>query len=366
MSWIDAYATQAARTDRLKAKPDHLLLLAAGLVGEGGSLLAEAKKRSRDGEAYVGYHERILEEFGDFLWYYVRLVSCSDPRLLATLSDRQPKKHDSPSGVVSLVHLSVSASQAVTEMMGGTFKANFHGALVGVWNALCVAAATVGIALSDAAARNVLKIRSRWPEERLYTPLFDEDFPVSEQLPRQLEADFGEEFQGVRTSVTLSSKGVAVGDSLTDNIRDPDGYRFHDIFHLSYAVHLGWSPVLRSLLHRKRKSNPIVDEAEDGARAAIIEESVSAIVFGRAKSAGFFRGIEQLDYELLKTVQRLVAGFEVERVALWQWEVAILDGYRAFRKLRANGGGKVNVDVGGRELRYLTTAHSSLSDVIAL
>ena len=67
----------------------------------------------------------------------------------------------------------------------------------------------------------------------------------------------------------LRCNGVNFGDRLTDNIEDPDWYRYHDIFHFAYMVHLAWSPVIRALLHCKRKSQPKIDEAQDGARAII-------------------------------------------------------------------------------------------------
>ncbi|MFI0349933.1 hypothetical protein [Actinomadura sp. 9N407] len=58
--------------------------------------------------------------------------------------------------------------------------------------------------------------------------------------------------------------------------------RMHDVFHLSYAAVLGWSPVMRSLMRRKRKSDPAIDEAEDGGRAIAIEEGISTMVFSYA------------------------------------------------------------------------------------
>jgi hypothetical protein len=42
--------------------------------------------------------------------------------------------------------------------------------------------------------------------------------------------------------------GVFIGDPLTDNIRDPDGYRFHDVFHFARAAILHWSPTFRALI----------------------------------------------------------------------------------------------------------------------
>ena len=75
---------------------------------------------------------------------------------------------------------------------------------------------------------------------------------------------------------------AAIGDPLTDASHIEDDYRLHDVFHIAYAAVLGWSPVLRSLMKRKRKSNPQVDEAEDGGRAIAIEEGISALVFSYA------------------------------------------------------------------------------------
>ena len=67
------------------------------------------------------------------------------------------------------------------------------------------------------------------------------------------------------------------------------------------------------------------------------------IVFSRAKEMDFFAGAEQVDYDLLKTIQEHVAGYEVDQVPLWQWEEAILEGYRVFRLLRDQRGGLVVV-----------------------
>jgi hypothetical protein len=171
-------------------------------------------------------------------------------------------------------------------------------------------------------------------------------------VPDGFEADctYG---NGEQRVVLLRCNGINFGDRLTDNIEDPDGYRYHDIFHFAHAVHLGWSPVVRALLRCKRKSSSKKDEGQDGARAVILEEAVAAIVFSRAKEMNFFDGVDHVDYDLLKTVQEFIQGFEVDQVPLWQWEAAILDGYATFRKLRSNRGGTVTIDLVRRELTYL-------------
>ena len=111
-------------------------------------------------------------------------------------------------------------------------------------------------------------------------------------------------------------------------------------------------------MRTKRKSNSKVDEAQDGARAGIIEEAISAIVFSRAKQLNLFDGLDHVDFDLLKTVKEFVEGFEVAAVPLWQWETAILDGYRVFRALCAGPGGRVTLDLGARQLIYTPHAAS--------
>ena len=169
---------------------------------------------------------------------------------------------------------------------------------------------------------------------------------------RGLDVEFRQIRRGSKQAVLLRCNGLNIGDRLTDNIDHPDFYRFHDVFHLAHAVYLGWSPIVRVLLNCKRKSNPRVDENQDGARARIIEEAVTAVVFSRAKETRFYDGVDHVDYDLLKTISEFVRGFEVENIPLWQWEAAILNGYRAFRALRDNGGGTVSADLINRELRY--------------
>src|SRR4051812_1270503 len=95
----------------------------------------------------------------------------------------------------------------------------------------------------------------------------DDGFPDAERLPVYIRAQFLEDGKTVRLIVD----GNMVGDKLTDKAAVEDGYRFHDAFHLAYAAVLGWSPILRALLRRRRRSNAEVDEREDGGRAQMIE-----------------------------------------------------------------------------------------------
>lgn len=66
----------------------------------------------------------------------------------------------------------------------------------------------------------------------------------------------------------------------------------------------------------------------------------------------FFRNVSTLDYGLLKTVHEFVRGYEVEARPLWQWERAILEGFRIFRELKEHRCGAVTVDLDRRAITF--------------
>ena len=178
-------------------------------------------------------------------------------------------------------------------------------------------------------------------------PDFDIRFPENERLPTDFEVVFRQLNDG---RCCIEKDGVVLGDPLSDSIRDPDGYRFHDVFHLTNAAILHWSPTFRALIRHKRKSDSVCDETQDGGRAIVIEEGLTAWVFSCAKSLRYFEGQSNLPFDLLKTVRKFVEGFEVEKCPFSLWERAILDGYRVFRQVRDNCGGVV---VGNRITRTI-------------
>lgn len=100
----------------------------------------------------------------------------------------------------------------------------------------------------------------------------------------------------------------------------------------------------------KRKSNSKVDESQDGARAVLIEEGVSTFVFAYAKHLDFFEGQDSgdLSFTLLQRVKEFVDGYEVADCPIWQWEKAILEGYKAFRFLRRHRRGRLHIDLENR------------------
>ena len=269
---------QQPESESLEAEPRSIMIPLLGMAGEVGELLGEHKKWLRDGESYKLFPERVKEELGDLLWYLSNVAT----------------KH--------------------------------------------------GLTLEEVAEFNLAKTGRRWQPVGADTAakrLFDEDFPSSERLPRQMDI-FIEEESGI--SITTID-GAKYGDPLTDNRYEDDGYRFHDICHLSYASILGWSPTMRALMKRKRKSVPKVDEVEDGGRAIVIEEGISAMVFSYAERRNFLEGAEGVNYDLLRTIKDMTSHLEVSARTEGDWERAIMTGFNIWRQVKAKGKGRIHADL---------------------
>lgn len=292
---LRTYQREAIRTDRTpKGEKDSVMVPLLGLAGEVGSLLTEYKKWLREGERYRPFTDQVSEEIGDVLWYLANLASKLD------------------------------------------------------------------LDLSDIAEENVAKIQERWPAEseeagRLFSefsPRFDSQYPPHEQLPSTLRIEFREILHEGDQKLAMYRHGEMIGDPLTDNAHDDDGYRFHDVFHLANAMLLGWSPVTRSLMKIKRKSVAHIDEVEDGARAAVTEEAISALIFGHAKDFSFYEGATSVEYDLLRTIRIMTQPFEVRQRSIRDWENSILQGYQVWRHIRENCGGVFVGDLDNRQIRY--------------
>lgn len=207
--------------------------------------------------------------------------------------------------------------------------------------------------LEDIAQDNLRKTRDRWGDQDTSAKILDAEYKDHERLPRRFEIELREVVVNGKTKIRALMNGKKIGDDLTDNADDPDGYRFHDAFHLGYVAVLGWSPVIRKLLKRKRKSNPIVDEVQDGGRAQVIDEAVSALVFDYAKDRNWLEGVSDLDYQLLRTIKGLTSLFEVRERSLGEWQQAILLGFEVWRQIHSSNGGRILVDLDAKDLKYL-------------
>ncbi|WP_315797841.1 MULTISPECIES: nucleoside triphosphate pyrophosphohydrolase family protein [unclassified Bradyrhizobium] len=366
---LNEYQLRASETDRFAEKGPTLPTL--GLVGEIGSLLSEVKKKQRDTAAYVNYESAVLEELGDTLWYLATIARIYDIPLASLFDEAQAgvKTGDDvrfsslqPQHVLrlntpaaqferTLLNLAAAGGTLAGGIVGGSHETSRQAIatqLRRIFDLLILASDEASVTLEAAASISLTKANDRWPRERIYPALFDDVFPEEERLPRSLSIDIYErEAANGKRYVLQRCNDLFIGDRLTDNIMLPDDYRFHDVFHYAYAAVLGWSPVMRALLRRKRKSETRVDEGEDGARAVLIEEGVASYVFGVAKDFDFFDGQKpgDLSFTFLKNVRQFVRGYEVDRLPLWLWEEAILQGNKAFRFLRIHRRGTLHVDL---------------------
>lgn len=380
---LDEYQRIARRTDQnAEGNLNALAFPLLGLFGEVGTLLSALKKKQRDRESYVGYTQAVVDEFGDVLWYFSNIASRAslklsvlaqrafrqlqdwdevDPNAFGTFEDVQSDRAPDASPESAAFEAAIIALAGKVGLLLNDFHVDriannrdvLSAHLVDIFRALIQAADVAGVELSRAAALNIKKIHSRWPTERVYPPLFDETFDPLEQLPRKIVMHIFEVQRGKKTYVIQQCNSINIGSALTDNRMVDDDYRFHDVFHLAYAAVLGWSPVLRALFKVKRKSQPRTDEAQDGARAILIEEGISTLIFHRSLQLKYFESIRSLDYSLLKLIPEFVSGYEVDQCPLWQWEQAILDGYAVFRQLRHHRRGIVTADLRQRSISFV-------------
>ncbi|KQV57382.1 MULTISPECIES: nucleoside triphosphate pyrophosphohydrolase family protein [unclassified Caulobacter] len=373
---LDEYQRFAQRTDKTGDNPalsTSLVLL--GLFGEVGSLLSEMKKKQKDQNTFRSYADSAHEEMGDVLWYFSAAVTKAG-MTLSEIAAGSPKGPSAPRTFVDLqaqtqlfeepvvgpqaeqrlLTLAVCTGQAINRWSPAGLDQDAEGFrqdLVRVFDALVEAADDAGISLDVAAVRNIDKILDRHPVQENWGERFDADDDEDERLPDLIEMRFKEKRTEKGTRFVIQQwNGVNIGDRLTDNSSSEDYYRYHDVFHLSYAAILGWSPVLRALLRLKRKSKPVVDEHEDGARAVITEEGISNWIFSHGVRRQAFLGANSLDFALLQTIRAMVKGYEVESRPLWMWERAILEGFRVFRALRDNRGGIIVADLKAHTLTY--------------
>lgn len=373
------YETDALKTDR-RSDAASLAFPLLGLFGETGSLLSELKKKQRDKAAYVAYASNVAEELGDVIWYMTVLANRGGLSLTEiaanvnrdfkdwqgagdsslSFADLQPThmplvREPTPEFEGQLLNLAGAVGQLATDYQSGQLDKNraaLAGRLVTVLRSLIRTATEAGTTLEIAAIKNRQKIFDRWPDTRVYPTPFDTSFIPEEQLPRSMVIDVVEREVRGQKYVFQTCNGVNIGDRLTDNAVEPDDYRFHDVFHYAYGAVLTWSPVMRALLRLKRKSDPIVDETQDGARAILIEEGITTWIFTSAGELGYFADIKrgELPFDLLKSIRQFVKGYEAERCPLWLWEEAVLQGYEAFRFLKAHRRGRVKIDMTNHRL----------------
>lgn len=310
------YAELAAETDQeITAGVDPLSLSVPmlGLAGEAGNLLVQMKKRYRRDSKIDNWPSFVGVELGDLLWY------------AATVA-----RH-------------------------------------------------VGLGLEEVGRRDLeraARSSSLSTDDSDHKSSFDGGFPAIEQVPRKLHLRFQErmvEQQAVVTMTLLAAvpnafpdgpiprgggkfQGFKVGDVLgnevTDNSRRVDAYRYHDAIHFGFLAVLGWSPNLRGLLQVKRKSNRVIDETQDGARAVFAEEGIAAILAKQATLSRQFEAPNLVPEDLLDFIALVVEDLEVSGLPYRMWREAISQGFTVMQQLNEAGGGYVLADLDARSLQY--------------
>jgi NTP pyrophosphatase (non-canonical NTP hydrolase) len=314
---LAAFQRAAQETSRLKlGGPQAAIAPMLGLASETGSILNVYRKYLRDGFDLTANREFLREELGDLLWY------------------------------------------------------------------VAAVATAFNLDLEDIAAANLQRTRDRYlvqPPERALDDLrvFDANYPPQERFPRHLVIAFSEQtMPSGRTAAALTlvsaepnafpngpvqadggkvigyQVGGPIGDLLTDNSRRTDAYRYHDAIHLGFMAVLNWSHNTRSLLRVKRKSNPITDECEDGARAIFAEEGLAAMLSRLAIRRTAFQSETSVDGEVIDVAKTATVDLEVEALPVWLWRRAIQHGFRALHQLAANEGGYLVADLDDRTLTY--------------
>jgi NTP pyrophosphatase (non-canonical NTP hydrolase) len=294
---LSEYQQRARHTDQQSHDADRQMLVALlGLAGEVGTLLTEHKKWLRDGDA----HDRatgVLEDIGDILWY------------------------------------------------------------------LAATASALELDLGEAARANLAKTAARWPRadnpgrqpleiSLPPAPAFDAPFPEAQRLPRTLTVTLAPLPDDPSRVIGLVEGGWPLGNLVGDNAYNDDGYRWHDAIHLAHAAVLGWSPVIRALLGRKRKDDPTTDDVEDGGRAIAIEEGIAAAVFDYAADHRWLEGLRAVDGTLLTALRSLTRGLEVRRVTPLEWEQTVLRAFHCWRELRKHDGGCLTLDLDKRSIEH--------------
>lgn len=351
---LKSFQKRAVQTDAIDWEAKHgseIVLL--GMLGELGSVAGVFKKGQRDGDAYSGFKRDLFEELGDLLWYVVvtahRLGMEVDyaPQNNAN-SDLYKTIYKAADNINKLVTFDCIQTRLINGSKDKVSEAeNLIYRIVSDIHTLAVHFDTDIYNIADL---NASKTPSFFKgDQSAPAHQFDLGLPDYEVMPRKFEIDFIEAGEG---KSIMQMNGVNVGDKLTDNSYKDDGYRFHDIFHLANVATLGWSPVLRRMLHRKRKSDPDKDEKEDGARAAIVEELVVNLIFNYAEENSFLERSRSVDIGVLKQILKLVKGIEVEKLEAWEWKHCIKEGCRVFREIRSDKLGKVFIDSDKRSITF--------------
>lgn len=338
-----------------------------GLFSEVGSLVSLLKKKLLNNDSNDHSNELVIEEMGDIFWYFTLITIVESIDLYELINDNDIDlydKHESAifiTGIKTRPFITVKSKESVndTQLLFNDLiihttsisKDTTSEKIERFLNIYLKMMEFLNLDLLSIVENNTFKIRNRFiPIEELHLPLlsFDSTFSKDEQLPIEFEVHIVEKPNG---RAYLKWNDVFIGSALNDNHQENDNYKYHDVFHLAFAAILHWSPTFRALIKHKRKSDPSLDETQDSGRPIVIEEGLSAWLFSISKQRGIdFTKESSISYDLLKTIQIFIRGYEVEKCPLQLWVKAIIQGYTVFNQVVENKGGII---IGNRRERTL-------------
>jgi len=299
---FDRFQRDAKRTDNLQFENNRTRaeFCTLGAMAQLGTLAGRLQKKTRDGEDYTSLELDVAERIGHLLWY------------LSTI------------------------------------------------------ATSFQLSMATIAADNIAFNDRRWPVGHdeigdLFPVSFDSSFPESERIPNALLAEFRVEQVSELEVVSVhlydgpdpGGTSVPFGDPIDSNSWDnDDNYHFHDVYHFAFVAYLGWSPVVRKLLKRKRKSEPDTDRIEDGARARDTEEAITSFIYNYLKRQNLIHTSEHVDTTLLTSIRMLCRDLEVKKRFERDWEQAIVAGASAERELVENKGGWIVANRISRTVKF--------------
>ena len=215
-------------------------------------------------------------------------------------------------------------------------------------------ASKFNINLNEVAEENLKKTKERWCKPSKKRILYDEALSSKQRLPRSFSYSFHHQNDKLVIMDTKTKKEI--GDKLTDNSYTDDGYRYHDVMHMTFIAYFGWSPVFRKLL---RKANIIENrpgqqsEVEDGGRAQIIEEAIVQATYIYADKNNFLQGnLSTVDWQLLKFIKQMTAELEVKDRTTYEWNQVLKLGLKNWCQLKENNGGIIEGDLRKATVRY--------------
>lgn len=338
-----------------------------GLFSEVGSLVSLLKKKLLNNDSNDHSNELVIEEMGDIFWYFTLITIVENIDFYELINDTDLYDRDRSAIVISgirnqpFVQVNSNTNSKDTELLFGelisyTTSLSRKATSKKVKDFLTIYSEVMSFLSLDLLTiveHNTFKIRNRFvPIEELNLPLisFDSTFSKDEQLPIEFEVHIVEKPNG---KAYLKWNDVFIGSALNDNHQEDDNYKYHDVFHLAFAAILHWSPTFRALIKHKRKSDPSIDETQDSGRPIVIEEGLSAWLFSISKQRDIdFTKESSISYDLLKTIQIFVRGYEVENCPLQLWVKAIIQGYTVFNQVVENKGGIIAGDRRKRTLEF--------------